>query len=59
MSLLRLEKNLAESLHAVVKIKSTIKSTIQGQLSTYGLLDDARTSVVKDPQLKMEGTGGG
>nr|KIR49511.1 hypothetical protein I312_00594 [Cryptococcus bacillisporus CA1280] len=49
MSLLQLEKTLAESLHAVVKIKSTIK----GQLSTYGLLDDAWTSR-KGPAIEDE-----
>ncbi|OWT36506.1 transcription initiation factor TFIIA small subunit [Cryptococcus neoformans Bt1] len=46
---------MAERLHAGVKIKSAVK----GHLSTYGLLDNMWTFVVKDPQFKMEGIGGG
>lgn len=37
----------------------SVLSVTQGHLSTYGLLDNMWTFVVKDPQFKMEGIGGG
>ncbi|OXG16105.1 transcription initiation factor TFIIA small subunit [Cryptococcus neoformans Ze90-1] len=36
-----------------------VLSVTQGHLSTYGLLDNMWTFVVKDPQFKMESIGGG
>lgn len=48
------DKSLTECLQKGVKTKTSVK----GHLSTYRNCDDVWTFVVKDPQFKMESTGG-